>query len=101
MGRVVETVNWLLLVPYCYVAYFLGMSVGASAKTPLAAAAFFWLYLAIFPAAAVVCGLAARTVRLGGRGGAALAVSLMPAGVLAALWLLFPAFVSLLSRVFG
>lgn len=101
LSRVLETVNWLLILPYGYIIFFVGTFVGGSAKTPGAAAFCFWFYLAIFPVAAVACNLMTREIRAGGRGGRALAVSLVPAGVLAATWLLFPVFVRTLVRVFG
>lgn len=101
LNRALETVNWLLILPYGYIAFFLGTFVGGSAKTPGAAAFCFWFYLAIFPVTVVVCNLLVREIRARGRGGRALAVSLVPAGVLASAWLLFPAFVRTMVRVFG
>lgn len=101
MSRVCVALSWLLIVPYAYIAFFLGWWVGDSAKTPPAAAVLFLSYLAVYPVAVLVCSLFARELRASGREGQALTVSLVPYGVLAVVWAAFAAFVDALCRMFG
>jgi hypothetical protein len=101
MSRWLAIVSWLAVFPYGYVAYFLGDLVGDSARTPQPAAVLFWAYLAVYPAAVVVGNTLSWLMRRGGKRGRALAMSLLPYGVLAAVWFLFTAFVDMLCRVFG
>lgn len=98
MSRVSEGLSWLLIFPYAYLAYFLGQMIGDSARTPQVAAALFWAYLAVYPVAVVVFNLVTRRLRARGRRKLALAVSLVPYGVLAAAWVSFATFVGGLCR---
>jgi uncharacterized membrane protein YhaH (DUF805 family) len=99
MSRVSEGLSWLLIFPYAYIAFFLGSMVGESARTPQTAAVLFWAYLAVYPVAVVVFNLITRRLRAAGKRPEALLVSLVPYGVLAALWASFAAFVGVLCRV--
>lgn len=100
MSRWIELFNWIAVIPYAYLVYFLGLFVGASGKTSHVSAALFWGYLAVFPATVVVCNLAGRESRkVGWRGKAALWM-LVPWGILAVLVWSFPAFVNLLAACF-
>lgn len=98
MSRVSEGLSWLLIFPYAYIAYFLGKMIGDNARTPQIAAVLFWAYLATYPAAVVVFNFVTRRLRARGRRRLALAVSLVPYGVLAAAWAAFAAFVGVLCR---
>jgi uncharacterized membrane protein YhaH (DUF805 family) len=99
MSRVSEGLSWLLIFPYAYIVYFLGRMIGDSARTPQVAAVIFWTYLAVYPVAVVVFNLATRRLRARGKRKLALAVSLVPYGVLAAAWASFAAFVGVLCRL--
>jgi len=100
MSRVLEAVNWLLVFPYGYGAFLLGAMVGDNSRTPPVAAVVFWVYLAFYPVTVVACSLAARDLRRTGRAAAAIVASMLPFGVLAAAFVLFPAFVDLLATRF-
>ncbi len=99
MSRVPEGLSWLLIFPYAYLAFFLGKLIGDSALTPQIAAGLFWAYLAVYPVAVVVFSLVTRRLRARGRGRLALAVSLVPYCVLAAVGASFASFVGVLSRI--
>lgn len=99
MSRVSEGLSWLLIFPYAYIAYFLGKMIGDSTRTPQVAAGLFWAYLVVYPVAVVVFNLVTRRLRARGRGKLALAISLVPYGVLAAAWASFAAFVGVLCRL--
>ncbi len=101
MSRVCVVISWLLLIPYVYIAFFLGWWVGDSARTPPAAAVLFLSYLAVYPVAVLVCSLFVRELRAAGREGQALTASLVPFGVLAVAWAAFAAFAEALFRMFG
>ena len=101
MSRMFAVANWLAILPYAYIVYFLGRFVGDSPHTPMAAAVIFWGYLAIYPLMAIVCNAAARGLRRGGREAWASVAGLAPWGVLTAVCFLFPAFVGFLARLCG
>jgi hypothetical protein len=101
MRRWLAIVSWLTVFPYGYIAYFLGDLVGNSARTPQTAAVVFWAYLAVYPAAVVVGNTLSWLLNRAGKRGGALAMSLLPYGVLVAVWLLFASFVDVLCTVFG
>jgi hypothetical protein len=100
MSRWLEFLNWIAIVPYTYLVFFLGFFVGSSSKTSQISSALFWGYLAVFPVTVVVCNLLGRESRkVGWRGKAALWM-LVPWGILAVLVWVFPAFVNLLLVCF-
>lgn len=101
MSRWLTALSWLTIFPYAYIAFFLGNLVGDNAKTPQVAAVLFWSYLAVYPVAVLVCTLSAWRLRVTGRMGRALAMSVLPYGVLAAAWVFFASFVNVLCTVFG
>lgn len=101
MSRWLAVFSWLAIFPYAYIAFFVGGFVGENARTPQAAAILFWGYLAVYPAAVVVFNTLSWLKRRAGKRGKALAMSLVPYGVLTAVWLFFASFVSVLCTVFG
>ncbi|HWQ60873.1 MAG TPA: hypothetical protein VN521_01090 [Negativicutes bacterium] len=94
-------ISWLAIFPYAYIAFFLGGLVGDNAKTPQAAAVLFWAYLALYPAAVVVGNTLSWVLRRAGKRGRALAMSLLPYGVLAVVWVFFASFVKVLCTAFA